>query len=260
MQKGLQAQMGFLFSSTKFWNVIKTDLMHLVRLFEKDGSGLSRLNYTLITLIPKEEGARSLKKFKPISLVNCMFFAKALNNRLVGICDRLLACIQTTFMKGRFILESVVYAYEIIHETAKSNKKGIVLKFDYEKAYDRVNWNFLEEMMVSRGFGPKWVKWVMSLVKNGSIAIRLNDKNNGFFRPGKGLRQGDPLSPLLFNLVVDVFTRMLVRAAQGGHITGLMTSLYLEGVISLQYADDTLIFLEHDNVAACHLKCLSVCY
>jgi retron-type reverse transcriptase len=163
-------------------------------------------------------------------------------------------------MKGRFILESVVYAYEIIHETTKSNKKGIVLKFDYEKAYDRVNWNFLEEMMVSRGFGPKWVKWVMSLVKNGSIAIRLNDKNNGFFRPGKGLRQGDPLSPLLFNLVVDVFTRMLVRAAQGGHITGLMTSLYLEGVISLQYADDTLIFLEHDNVAACHLKCLSVCY
>jgi hypothetical protein len=68
--------MGFLFSSTKFWNVIKTDLMHLVRLFEKDGSGLSRLNYTLITLIPKEEGARSLKKFKPISLVNCMFFCQ----------------------------------------------------------------------------------------------------------------------------------------------------------------------------------------
>jgi hypothetical protein len=53
-------------------------------------------------------------------------------------------------------------------------KKGIVLKFDYEKTYDRVNWEFLEEMMVTRGFAPKWVKWVMNLVKNGSIAIRLN--------------------------------------------------------------------------------------
>jgi hypothetical protein len=98
----------------------------------------------------------------------------------------------------------------------------------------------------------------MSLVKNGSIAIRLNDKNDDFFRPGKGLRQGDPLSSLLFNLVFDVFTRMLVRAAHGGHITSLMTSLYLEGIISLQYVDDTQLFLEHDRVAACHLKWLMV--
>jgi hypothetical protein len=85
-------------------------------------------------------------------------------------------------------------------------------------------------------------------------------KNSSYFRLGKGLRQGDPMSPLLFNFVADVFTRMLIRATQGGYITCLITSLYPDGVISLQYADDTLLFLEHNDIAACHLKWLMVFY
>jgi hypothetical protein len=89
----------------------------------------------------------------------------------------------------------------------------VILKVDYEKAYDRVTWQFLEEMLTTRGFGSKWVGWVLSLVKGGSISIRINDENSAYFKPGKGLRLGDPLSPLLFNLVVDVFTRMLIKAA-----------------------------------------------
>jgi hypothetical protein len=87
-----------------------------------------------------------------------MVFAKALNNRLVMIYDRLLAPNQTAFMKGRFILESVVSAHEIIH----GKKKGLVLKLDYEKTYDRVNWHFLEEMMLTRGFGAKWLGYEIS--------------------------------------------------------------------------------------------------
>jgi hypothetical protein len=82
----------------------------------------------------------------------------------------------------------------------------------------------------------------MNLVKGGSIAIRINDTNSSYFKLGKGLRQGDPLSPLLFNLVVDVFTRMLSKAANGGYIHGLMNILSQEEIISLQYADDTLFF------------------
>jgi hypothetical protein len=100
----------------------------------------------------------------------------------------------------------------------------------------------------------------MALVKNGSIAIRINDSNSGYFRPGKGLRQGDPLSPLVFNRVADVFARILIRAAKRGRITGLLTSLYLKGIISLHYADDTLLFQDHDFQAACHLKWLMVCF
>jgi hypothetical protein len=97
-------------------------------------------------------------------------------------------------------------------------------------------------------------------VKGGSISIRLNDETSHYFKPGKGLRQGDPLSPLLFNLVIDVFTRMLIKASSKWYITGMLSYLYPEGVLSLQYADDTLLFLDHDYKATCHLKWLMMCF
>jgi hypothetical protein len=98
----------------------------------------------------------------------------------------------------------------------------------------------------------------MRLVRGGSISIRINDEDSPYFKPGKGLRQGDPLPPLLFNLVVDIFTRMLIKAAGRDYISGFMTELCPGGVISLQYADDTLLFLGHDPIVAHHLKWLMI--
>jgi hypothetical protein len=130
----------FLFYQ-KFWPLIKADFMAMIRGFEKGEINITRLNYAMIILLPKYDEARSLKKFRPISLINCSFkiFAKALNNRLEMISDRLLAPNQIAFVKGRYILESVVSTHEIIHEAVKSGQKRIVLKLDYEKAYDRVD-------------------------------------------------------------------------------------------------------------------------
>jgi hypothetical protein len=163
-------------------------------------------------------------------------------------------------MRDRYILESVVPAHEVLHDAVRNGQREIVLKLDYEKAYDIVDWLFLEEMLVTRDFGPRWCSWVMSLVKGGSISVRINEENNTYFKPGKGVRQGDPLSPLLFNLVIDVFSRMLNKAANTRYITGFLSFLYPEGVVSLQYADDTLLFLEHDYNSACHLKWRMVCF
>lgn len=73
-------------------------------------------------------------------------------------------------------------------------------------------------------------------------AMIINDENSTFFKPGKGLRQGDPLSPLLFNLVADVFSRMLMKAARANLISGLLPQVESGGIISLQYAADTLLF------------------
>jgi hypothetical protein len=98
------------------------------------------------------------------------------------------------------------------------------------------------------------------LSERGSLSIRLDEENSPYFRPSKGLRQRDPLSPLLFNFIVDVFSRILVKVVTNDHITGLMGTLYPEGIISLQYADNTLLFLEHNYTTACHLKWLLVCF
>jgi hypothetical protein len=110
--------------------------------FNKGDLGIARLNYAMIILFTKEDNANTLKTFRSISLINCSFkvFAKAMNNRLEVICDKLLASNQTAFVKGMYILESVVAAHEVIHHTIKSGGKGVVLKLDYEKAYDRVSW------------------------------------------------------------------------------------------------------------------------
>jgi hypothetical protein len=125
----------------KLWPIIKGDFMSLVKCFNQGDMNITRLNYAKIVLIPKEEGANNLKKFRPPSLINCSFkiFAKALNNRLERISDRLLAPNQTSFIKERYILESVVSVHEIIYHTIKMGENRFVLKLDYEKAYDRVD-------------------------------------------------------------------------------------------------------------------------
>jgi len=236
--------------------------MKVVKDFEAGQLNRDRINYALITLIPKEPDAKLLKKFRPISLLNCSFkmFGKALNNRLIKVADRLITKNQTAFIQGRFILESVVAAHEIIHDIHKNKESGVILKLDYEKAYDRVSWSFLEDMLISRGFGRTWVSWIMKVVKGGSLCVRINDENSTYFKLGKGLRQGDPLSPLLFNLVADIFTRMLVKAASNSLIAGLLPQVIAGGVVSLQYADDTLLFLEDDLDKANNLKWLLLCY
>jgi len=127
----------------------------------------------MITLIPKEPEAKVLNKFRPISLSNCSFnfFSKLLNNRMVKLSDRLVASNQTAFIKGRFILESVVAAHEIIHEVSKMKHEGVVLKLDYEQAYHRVSWFFLEEMLESRGFGGRWRGWLQQVVRVRSVFV-----------------------------------------------------------------------------------------
>ena len=102
-------EFSFLFYQ-HFWDLIKQDLMSLFKLFEMGELNLYRLNYTIITLITKQNEAKHLKKFRPISLINCSFkiFAKAMNNRLIKIVDRLISSNQPAFIKGRYILESVV--------------------------------------------------------------------------------------------------------------------------------------------------------
>lgn len=102
---------------------------------------LFRLNCALITLIPKVGDASNMKNFRPISLLNCSFkiFSKMLTIRLTSVVQRIVSPNQSAFIKGRFILESVVVAHEIVHSVYNSGEKGVVLKLDYEKAYDRVS-------------------------------------------------------------------------------------------------------------------------
>jgi hypothetical protein len=125
-----------------------------------------------------------------------------------------------------------VAAHEIIHDVAHSDQAGFVFKLDYEKAYDKINREFPIKMMSDRGFSPRWIYIIKTLLDNGSVGVRLNDENSDFFLTGRGVRQGDPISPILFNLVGDVFTKMLIKAAMHNQITGLMHEMILGPLVS----------------------------
>jgi hypothetical protein len=110
-------------------------------------------------LIPKVEEASEMKAFRPISLLNCSFkiFSKVLTLRLERVTQRLVAREQSAFIRERYILESVVIAHEVVHSIHKAKLLGVVIKLDYEKPYDRVSLDFLMEILISRGFGDKWI-------------------------------------------------------------------------------------------------------
>ena len=103
-------------------------------------------------------------------------------------------------------------------------------------------------------FPEKWCSWIESFVSKGSVVIKVHDDIGKFFQTKKGLRQGDPLSPLLFNLVADMLAIMIARAKQDGQISGLLPHLVDEGISILQYADDTIIFMDHKFDEARNMK------
>jgi hypothetical protein len=110
-----------------------------------------------------------------------------------------------------------------------------------------------------KGFSENWCLWTNEFVSKGSVGIKVNNEVGRFFQTKKGLRQGDPLSPLLFNLVADMLATLIARAKEG-QINGLIPHL-VEGCISiLQYADDTILFMDHDFEQANNMKLLLCAY
>jgi hypothetical protein len=162
---------------------------------------LFRLNFVTLTLIPKIDDASEIRNYRPISLINCSFkiFGKLLTRRLKKVCERLVAQEQSAFIHGRYILESVVVTHEVVHSLHKNKDPGIILKLDYEKAYDRVNIDFLFEILKIRGFSETWIDWIKMVVLGGSVSVMANGEESSTFKIGKCLRLGDPLSP--FSLI-----------------------------------------------------------
>lgn len=148
----------------------------------------------------------------------------------------------------------------MLHSVYSSKQQGLVLKLDYEKAFDKVHLEFLYELLSRRGFGDRWMMWIHEITHNGSVGVKLNNREGNFFVTGKGLRQGDPLSPLLFNLVVDVLTKMLIKASFHNLIKGLCPEVQPGGIICLQYADDTVLFVDKNESTATNLKGILTCF
>jgi hypothetical protein len=139
----------------------------------------------------------TVKQFRPICLLNVFykFFTKVLASRLMEVACDIISETQTTFIKGRNILEGVLVLHEVIHELQVKHLSGILLKIDFERAYDKVNWEFMKELLVLKGFQGSWCDWVLQAVVGEKVCITVNSEHGKFFRTFKGLRQGGLFPP-----------------------------------------------------------------
>jgi len=135
-------------------------------------------------------------------------------------------------------------ANEVIEEAKRSKKSCLVFKVDYEKAYDSVSWDFLLYMLRRTCFSSKWIKWIEGCLRSVSISILVNGSPSAEFIPQRELRQGDPLAPLLFNVVVEALNRLLKKAVEKNLFRGFPVGSNNARISILQYADDTIFFGE----------------
>ena len=138
----------------------------------------------------------------------------------------------------------MLIANEAIDSVLKNNENEILCKLDIEKAYDNVDWSFLLTVMQKMGFGEKWIGWIKWCISIASFSVLVNGTPTSFFQSSRGLRQGDPLSPHLFVIAMEVFSSLLKRAVDGGFLLGCrVKGRSEEGVLIsyLLFADDTLV-------------------
>ncbi|XP_075497390.1 uncharacterized protein LOC142534404 [Primulina tabacum] len=213
--------------------------------FQALGSPLPQgFTATTITLIPKVAGAHAWSDFRPISLCNVTnkIISKLLYSRLRVVAERLISPNQSGFVPGRMISDNILLAQELTHSLTLPTRGGnVILKLDMAKAYDRVQWPFLFEVLRHFGFSERVVEMVSACISHCHFSVNINGSLSGFFGSTRGLRQGDPLSPMLFILGAEYLSRGLDR-------------LYLQHpelryrsgcdilISHLAYADDVIIF------------------
>nr|ABE87589.2 RNA-directed DNA polymerase (Reverse transcriptase); Ribonuclease H; Endonuclease/exonuclease/phosphatase [Medicago truncatula] len=228
-----------------YWDIVGADVIQSVQDFFISGQLAQNINSNLIVLIPKVPGARVMGDYRPIALANFQFkiISKILADRLADITMRIISVEQRGFIRDRDISKCVILASEAINLLEKRQYGGnVALKVDIAKAFDTLDWNFLLAVLQRFGFDEKFVHWILVILQSARLSVLVNGKAVGFFTCSHGVRQGDPLSPLLFCLVEEVLSRALSMAATDGQ---LIPMSYCRGVsfpTHILYADDVLIF------------------
>ncbi|GKU89474.1 hypothetical protein SLEP1_g3606 [Rubroshorea leprosula] len=219
-------------------------------------------NASFIVLIPKTKNPQAIEEFRPISLIGVTYkiIAKLLVNRLQKVLHKVIGEQQMAFIEGRQLVEGAVIANEIIDEVKRKKKKGFLFKVDFEKAYNKVCWEFIDYMMMRMGFCATWRKWIQECLKSSSVSILINGSSTNQFPVNKGIRQGDPLSPFLFLIVADGLNGLVESAVEKEKYKGVVIGSRDVMVSHLQFADDTIFFGDatEDNIWV--IKCIMRTY
>jgi hypothetical protein len=212
---------------------------------------VSSVNYTDICLIPKVDRPEFVSQFRPIFLCNVSYkiITKIMVNRLKQIIPKVVSPFQTGFVPGRNITENIVIAQEMLHSMTKMRSKVgfFVIKVDLSKAYDRLNWKFIHQVLLEVKLPNAMINVIMNCITSVQSNVLWNGSRSDFFPPHCGVRQGDPMSPYLFLLCMDKLSHLIVEAIENVQWKPMHAGRYGPSISHLMFADDLLIFGQADE-------------
>lgn len=208
-----------------YWPIVEIDVVQFCRTFLLSGELPQGINSTLVCLIPKVNNPQQMTDLRPISLCNVLMriLSKVMTNRLKPCLNSIISDKQSAFIKGRLLTDNALIAYEINHFIRRKTqgKVGIAgLKIDVSKAYDRLEWSFIENMLLKFGFHYRWISRIMLCVQSVSYSFLQNGQVFGKVVPQRGIRQGDPISPYLYILCAEGLSAIIRRHEDVGLIHG----------------------------------------
>ncbi|XP_043717887.1 uncharacterized protein LOC122665818 [Telopea speciosissima] len=198
----------------KFWDFTHSDVYDFVCNFFSSGTLPLHCNDTYLCLVPKCSNPESADQYRPISLcaVAVKIISKIMANKLKEALEILISPAQSAFIPGRSISDNIFVAHEVFNyiiRKKKGKQKFLALKLDMRKAYDLVEWEFIEQLLLRFGFASHWVNMVMACLRSVTYRLVINGAVRGCVIPSRGIRQGDQLSPALFILCSQALSSVL---------------------------------------------------
>lgn len=228
------------------WSIVGPEVTAAVSEFFTSGKLLKQWNAATLVLIPKIPNASKMADFRPISCLNTLYkvIAKLLAERLKKILVEVISPYQSAFLPGRMLGENVLLATEIIHGYNNNNvQPSGMLKVDLMKAFDSLRWDFIIATLQAIGVPAKFRDWIIECIYTPSFSVSINGSSNGYFQSSRGLRQGDPLSPYLFVLAMEVFSQLLRARFDSGYIKYHPQTEDMD-ISHLMFADDVMVFFD----------------
>ncbi|GJU19060.1 RNA-directed DNA polymerase, eukaryota [Tanacetum coccineum] len=255
---------GFTFEFfRKFWKVVGPDFCIAVEWFFEHGSFAIGCNSSFVALIPKILDPKIVSDYRPISLIGSLYkvITKILATRLSSVISSLISDVQSAFLPNRQILDGPFILSELLSWCKFKYNQAMVFKVDFAKAYDSIRWDYLDDVLNSFGFGSKWRSWIRGSLISGKASILVNGSPTSEFQFHRGLKQGDPLAPFLFILIMESLHLSFSRAVEAGIFTGIEIGSSLT-ISHLFYADDAVFIGEwsHNNLKGIMniLRCFSL--
>ena len=185
----------------------------------------------------------TLDGFRPIALCNVVYkiISKVIANRLKPLISSLISEEQTGYVEGIQILNNIIKAHEVVHSLKRNKQASMIIQMDLAKDYDKLSYYYIRAIIKAYGFDENWIRWVMALVTTTSFSILFNGAPSRTFTPYRGLRQGDPLSPFLFVLMMEGLGRVIKMENVEGRIQGIKLTLDGAANTHQKFVDDTML-------------------